>query len=92
MGGAGAGVGDGGGGGSVGGEEVGVQIAMVRTALPVLDRSEGSRFCCCCSSSFGCVCVCVCVCVRACVRACVCIFHIVLLEPLLMSTLCVSFC
>ena len=36
----------------------------------------------------------VCVCVRACVRACVrvCIFHIVTLEPLLMSILCVSFC
>ena len=47
------------------------------------------------------MCVCVCVCVRVCVcararaRACVCvcvrIFHIVTLEPFLMSTLCVSF-
>ena len=39
---------------------------------------------------FVCVCVCVCVCVRACVRACV--FHIGMLEPLSMNTLCVRFC
>ena len=32
-----------------------------------------------------------CVCVRACVRACVCVLHIVMLEPLLMCALCVSF-
>ena len=52
------------------------------------------------------VCVCararVCACVRVCVRAfhsararvcmCVCILHTVMLEPLLMSTLCASFC
>ena len=58
--------------------------------------------------SVQCVCVCVCVCasararacvracmlacVRACVCVCVCILHIAMLEPLLMSTLCVSFC
>ena len=33
----------------------------------------------------------VCVCVRACVCVC-CILHIVLLESLLICTLCVSFC
>ena len=31
----------------------------------------------------------VCVCVCVCVRACVCILHVVMLEPLLMCTLCV---
>ena len=41
-------------------------------------------------------CICVCMCVCACVRVCAClvracIFRIVMLEPLLMST-CVSFC
>ena len=42
----------------------------------------------------ACVRVCVCVCVRVCVCVCVCvcILHKVMLEPLLMSTLCVSFC
>ena len=40
-----------------------------------------------------CVCVCVCVfCVHTCMRACVClhILHIVVFEPVLMCTLCVS--
>ena len=32
------------------------------------------------------------VCVRACVCVCVCILHIVMLESLLICTLCVSFC
>ena len=39
-----------------------------------------------------CVCVCVCVCVYVCVCVCVCIFEIVMLEPFLMSALCVAFC
>ena len=49
-------------------------------------------------SSIMCVRACVRDCVRACVRACVrvcvraCILHIVLLEPLIMCTFCVSFC
>ena len=40
-----------------------------------------------------CVYVCVCVCARACVCVCVCarVLHIVMLEPLLMSKLRVSF-
>ena len=38
---------------------------------------------------YVCVCACVCVSVRVCVRAC--IFHIVMLEPFWMFTLCVSF-
>ena len=45
---------------------------------------------CVCVCARTCVCVCVCVC--ACVCVCVCILHIVMFEPLLMSTLCVSVC
>ena len=45
---------------------------------------------------FVCVCVCVCMCVCMCVCVCVCvcvyILHIVMFKPLLMCTLCVSFC
>ena len=60
--------------------------------------------CACVASVRACVCVCVCecvACVRACVSVCVCVcvcvcararaFYIVMLEPLLISTLCVSF-
>ena len=40
-----------------------------------------------------CVCVCVCACMRACVCVCVCVRACVhVLELLLFSTLCVSFC
>ena len=44
--------------------------------------------CLLCACVRACVCVRVCVCV--CVCACACIFHIVMTEPFLMSTLCVS--
>ena len=45
---------------------------------------------CVCECVCGCVCVCVCV-LCVCVRARAGIFYIVILEPLLISTLCVSF-
>ena len=41
---------------------------------------------CVCTRTHMHACVCVCVCV------CVCILHIVMLDPMLISTLCVSFC
>ena len=57
-------------------------------------------FVCVCACVCACVCVCVCACVCVCmcvcvhVSACMCvhILHIVMLEPLLMCTLRVSFC
>ena len=49
---------------------------------------------CVCAHACVCACVraCVCVCAHVSVCVCVCILHIVMLEPLLMSISCASSC
>ena len=51
---------------------------------------KSGLLCCCCRSSYTCVCVCVCVCVRACVRTCVCLSVCVSICLYLCISVCMS--
>ena len=74
-------------------DSMAVSSRLVSNWIFVLSTAQGHLKTKYDSKILKCVCVCgVCVCVCVCVCMCVCILHIVMLEPLLLLTLCFSFC